>query len=124
MNSYANKTYIFLIFFKQLSMKEFCVTFIIILFSSCSFLKSKKDYRYTHELKSTNEFIEFNLSSDTYMPLNDIFYFKTDSEYIAFKNKDKPELLIYNLKTKKLYKKIIFKTEGANSIIKSIGDFT
>ncbi len=124
MNSYTNKTYIFLIFFKQLSMKEFCVTFIIILFSSCSFQKSKKDYRYTHELKSTNEFIEFNLSSDTYMPLNDIFYFKTDSEYIAFKNKDKPELLIYNLKTKKLYKKIIFKTEGANSIIKSIGDFT
>ena len=47
------------------------------------------------------------------MPLNDIFYFKTDSEYIAFKNKDKPELLIYNLKTKKLYKKIIFKTESA-----------
>ena len=61
MNSYANKTYIFLIFFKQLSMKEFCVTFIIILFSSCK--QNISSYDYT--LNKVGEEIAFALDEDT-----------------------------------------------------------
>ena len=76
----------------------------------------------SYTLQPTKECLTFNIDESTYIPLSQIFYFKDSAEYIAFVNREHPEICIYDVHKKDLYKKIRYRTEGNNSIARSIGN--
>lgn len=70
------------------------------------------------ELIETDKYLHFELDNSTSLLIKCMFtYFdKKGNEYLTFQNNMLPELLIYDIKTQSLYKKITFEREGPNSV--------
>ena len=78
----------------------------------------------SYQLKATDKYYHLTLDDNTYVPLKNISYFQErGNEYIVFINRQSTELLIYNLLTGKLVKKLSYQKEGQGGIVKEIGDF-
>lgn len=104
-------------------MKTLLYISFIIFFVSCA-QKNNDKVKSLYHLEATNEYLNIHLDDSTYIPLNNISYGKDDHlEYIAFVNKQKPQLIIYDLNKGEIYKKITYQTEGDNSIVGYINDF-
>lgn len=104
-------------------MKTLLYILSFIFFISCN-QKNKKTDIFVYDLEATNEYLNIHLDDSTYIPLNNISYYQFDSsEYIAFVNKQTPQLIIYNISKGEIYKKIVYNTEGDNSIVGYINDF-
>ena len=104
------------------NISHFFSVFFLIVCIACTQQKEKTNSASLYTLHLTNECLTFNIDDSTYIPLSNIFYFKDSDEYIAFTNKEKPEICIYNIHQKDLYKKIKYRTEGNNSIVRNIGN--
>ena len=104
-------------------MKTLLHTILFITLISCT-QKNRDTDKPIYTLEASNEYLNIHLDDSTYIPLSTISYYKNDSsEYIAFINKQKPQLIIYNLSRGETYKKITYDTEGENSIVGYINDF-
>ena len=93
-------------------MKTLLYILSFIFFISCN-QKNKKTDIFVYDLEATNEYLNIHLDDSTYIPLNNISYYQFDSsEYIAFVNKQTPQLIIYNISKGEIYKKIVFLNEN------------
>ena len=89
-------------------MKTLLYILSFIFFISCN-QKNKKTDIFVYDLEATNEYLNIHLDDSTYIPLNNISYYQFDSsEYIAFVNKQTPQLIIYNISKGEIYKKIVY----------------
>ena len=85
---------------------------LLVVFSSC-----EKKLTYSITEKKINETLIISINSDFNPDIRRVQYIKSDSgEYLAIKNKSKPEIILFDLQTKKINYKIPLFTDGPNSI--------
>lgn len=87
-----------------------------ILLVVCVACQTKKTSQYFLEVSDV--FIKFPIDEDTKLPQLSIFPFEEAGvEYVSFQNDRKPEIQIYNVRTGKLLKKVIYDVQGEQGII-------
>ena len=99
-------------------MKKIIQLLILVHLCSCSSSKSGEDIEYTMELKESKK-ITLPCDENTYFLSKSIFQFEeNDKEYLLFGNLEKRqhELLIYNVKSQNLHKRIPLEKEGPNGV--------
>lgn len=94
--------------------KGFIILFLQQILLSCI---SEKDYNDLYILNPTNNYLEYRIDEETVVPLFNLYTFEEMGvEYLTFSNSDTRTILIYELQTGKLVKKISYDAEGPNGI--------
>ena len=87
---------------------------IIILLEACTSEPTSKD---KYVLQPTDQYLEYKIDEDTRIPLYHLYTFEADSvEYLTFPYRETRTLLIYNLLSGELIKKLSFDAESPNGI--------
>ncbi len=94
--------------------KGFIILFLQQILLTCI---SEKDYNDLYILNPTNNYLEYRIDEETVVPLFNLYTFEEMGvEYLTFSNSDTRTILIYELQTGKLVKKISYDAEGPNGI--------
>ena len=90
------------------------IVFLFVFLVACTSKQYKSD---TYTLIPTENYYICNLDNDTRVPLNNLYLLEQDSlEYLTFSNPGTRSILIYNIPSGRLEKKLTFPIEGANGI--------
>ncbi len=96
---------------------------LLLLFLSCN-QKGLQETKELYDLEATDEYITLHLDDSTYIPLSNVSYYRFDNtDYLAFVNKQTAQLIIYDITKGEIYRKLVYQTEGENSIVGYISDF-
>lgn len=88
--------------------------FLLLIFVSCSNKEISND---VYSLEPTDDFLEYEIDSDTEIPLFNLYTFEDNGvEYLTFSNRFSRTILIYDLNAQELVKKVVFAGEGPNGI--------
>lgn len=90
------------------------------MFIFCLFFYSCKNEK-RHDLftlEVTGTYLNFPIDEDTKLPQISVFPFEEDGiEYMSFQNDKRPEIQIYDIRTRKLVKKVSYDMEGNQGIV-------
>ena len=91
---------------------------ILLVFSFSLFACTQKNsMSHVYGLRADEIYLDYPIDDETVVPLFNLYTFReNDKEYLAFSNDVTRSLLIYDVLSGELVKKIVFDSEGANGI--------
>lgn len=117
MSSLGNWGSLYLLSINECGMYRLIVSSVLIFFSIFLFSCDDEEKKYMVELKQTNEFCSFVIPNDVKCSSLCVQLFSDgEKDYLAYKNELNQEILLYELVTGKMIRRIRFSKEGPNSI--------